>query len=89
MVSQRTERLYLIVVLWLLRTELIAWKAQNCKPTFTILLVQPLKFFILAGKPATTGNIDDQQYRSTILFEGNLFAIDAYSSLVVNGTGIQ
>jgi len=26
-VSQRTERLYLIVVLWLLRTELIAWKA--------------------------------------------------------------
>ncbi len=43
-VSQRTERLYLIVVLWLLRTELIAWKAQNGKPTFSILLVQPLKF---------------------------------------------
>ena len=44
MVSQRTERLYLIVALWLLRTELIAWKAQNGKPAFSILLVQPLKF---------------------------------------------
>ncbi len=89
MVSQRTERLYLIVVLWLLRAELIAWKAQNGEPTFSILLVQPLKFFVLAGKPATTGHIDDQQYRSTILFEGNVFTIDANRSLVVNGNGIQ
>lgn len=42
MVRQRTERLYLIVVLWLLRGELIAGKAQNGKPTGLIRLVKLL-----------------------------------------------
>ncbi len=42
MVRQRTERLYLIVVLWLLRGELIAWEAQNGKPTGLIRLVKLL-----------------------------------------------
>ena len=83
-VIQLTELGDLAVLALVLRTKLVARKAQYHQPFFAIGLVQFLQPGKLRGKTAGAGGIDNQQGFALVFLQRNRFAGDGEGFKVVD-----
>src|SRR5262249_34929316 len=71
----------------LLRTELVAGKAQDGEAVVVEIFVERLQRSILRGESALAGGVDDQQHLAAIGFEAFLAAIEARGGEAIDGHG--
>src|SRR5215467_985904 len=83
-VVQFAERLDFLVRAGLLRTELVAWKAEHLETAIVHFFVQRLESLVLRSEAALAGDVDDEHDLVLVPLEVLILAVDVPDAEVVD-----